>query len=217
MTDYSAVADAVATTGMRARGAFVDDGRTVVMIGNVGGEMWPSFRSGTPDDAGAEPDPLDAWTRSMLGPIAERFGAGFVHPSDEPYRPFQRWAALADTVFPSPIGLLIHPRFGLWHAYRGAFVFDGEIAGVPAVDRGIESPCVSCLGQPCLTACPVDAFTADGYDVEACADHLRGGAEPACRVVGCHARTACPVGVEFTYGDDQMRFHMGAFAAARGV
>ena len=44
----------------------------------------------------------------VLRPIAAQFGATYVHPSDEPFQPFQRWAQRADDVWSSPIGLLVH-------------------------------------------------------------------------------------------------------------
>ncbi len=89
----------------------------------------------------------------MLGPIAVSLGATFVHPSDEPFRPFQRWAQLADDVFSSPIGLLIHPEHGLWHAYRGAFLFAHELSDLPVTGLS-ESPCLTCADQPCLVDMP---------------------------------------------------------------
>ncbi len=222
--DYDSIAAAVAETGMVARGGFtpeVDDGVPpltdgrptvgVVVVGNIGGTMWPGFRAAEP----AGPDPLDRWTRSVLTPIAERFGADFVHPSDEPFQPFQRWAERADDVWPSPIGLLVHPEFGLWHAYRGAFLFADRVIGIPATGNA-ASPCLSCSEQPCLTSCPVGAFTPGGYDVAACAGHVGSGDEPRCLQQGCRARLACPVGIEHRYGADQMQFHMRAFVGAHG-
>jgi hypothetical protein len=216
---YADVVAALEPTGMVARGGFVvrgdddvpvrSDGspaRTVVIIGNVGGAMWPVFRAAEPD----APDPLDTWTRSVLAPLASSLGASFVHPSDEPFQPFQRWARRAEGIAASPIGLLIHPVHGLWHAYRGAFLFADELDGIPA-PIGSESPCVTCDGQPCLTTCPVDAFTADGYDADACRGHVRSRLAPVCIDDGCAARRACPVGASNRYGPDQMRFHMRAF------
>lgn len=216
---YGDVVDALAGTDMVARGGFVptaDDAvpdlpdgrrcRTVVVIGNVGGEMWDRFRSAeTPG-----PDPLDRWTRATLRPIADDLGAAYVHPSDEPFQPFQRWAQRADDVWQSPIGLLVHPTYGLWHAYRGAFLFPDEMAGLPPVGER-ANPCLACADQPCRSTCPVDAFTNEGYDSDACAGHVRSGDQPACLDDGCAARRACPVGVEYRYGPDQMRFHMEAF------
>jgi hypothetical protein len=217
---YADVATAVRPTGMIARGGFhpePDDGidplpdgravRTIVLIGNVGRAMWPVFRGQEP----AGDDPLDSWTRQVLTPIADELGASFVHPSDYPYRPFQQWARRADDVFTSPIGLLIHPTHGLWHAYRGAMLFGERILDLPSVGAR-RSPCDSCADRPCLHTCPVGAFGDDGYDTERCAGHLRSGRRPRCLDDGCAARLACPIGRASTYGDDQMQFHMRAFA-----
>lgn len=216
---YTDVAAAVEPTGMLVRGGFAvmeDDGapahttgrptRAIVVVGNVGGAMWPRFRREERD----EPDPLDAWTRRMLEPIADRFGADFVHPSDAPYPPILRWAQRAADVWPSPIGLLIDRDHGLWHAYRGALMFPDDVVDLPVPVR-TESPCVTCH-QPCLTTCPVDAFAPDSYDHDRCRDHVRSGLEPHCLTDGCAARRACPVNAGGYYDPDQMAFHMRAFA-----
>ena len=220
---YDDVAAAVADTGMMLRGGFEvsgDDGvpnladgrpaRCALIVGNVAGAMWERFRAERPDG----PNPLDAWTRAVLRPIAASFGADFVHPSDEPFRPFQRWARRADDVWPSPIGLLIHRTYGLWHAYRGAFLVAEDVTGLPARELG-ASPCVDCVGQPCLTTCPVDAFAPGAYDADRCAAHVASGETPACLSEGCAARLACPVAPDGRYGPDQMRFHMRAFVGLR--
>jgi hypothetical protein len=219
VTDYATVAAAIEPTGMIARGGFepepgdapdLADGRscaTVVMVGNIRGAMWSRFRREEP----AGDDPLDRWTRAVLGPIASEFGADFLHPSDKPFQPFQRWAQRADDVWSSPIGLLVHPTYGLWHAYRGAFLFADAVRGLPPVGSA-TSPCLACVDQPCLSTCPVDAFTPGGYDSDGCAAHVRSRTAPVCGEVGCAARLACPIGQEFRYDPDQMRFHMRAFA-----
>jgi hypothetical protein len=221
---YDEVAEAIESTGMLARGGFVtrpDDGvprlpdgrevHTVVVVGNVGGRMWSHFRAERRD----VPDPLDDWTRRTLGPIAERFGAGYVHPSDEPFIPMQRWAQRADDVFESPIGLLVHPDHGLWHAYRGALLFADPVDGLPVVGMR-PSPCVTCAGQPCRSTCPVGAFVTDDgglldYDHVGCRRHVASGVEPHCLTEGCAARRACPINAAGRYGTDQMTFHMRAF------
>jgi hypothetical protein len=221
--EYGDIAAGVAATGMVARGGFVpvesdrvptlDDGRsarTVVVIGNIGSAMWPKFRSG--EQPG--PNPLDAWTRRVLAPVAASLGATFLHPSDEPFQPFQQWAQRADDVWPSPIGLLVHATHGLWHAYRGAFLFADDVDGVPPVG-GHVSPCLGCRDQPCLSACPVDAFSSAGYDADSCAGHVAAGDDPRCLSAGCAARIACPVAPDLRYGSDQMYFHMQAFVGAR--
>lgn len=181
---------------------------TVVLIGNVGSDLWPHVAPFT--DAGT--DPLDRWTRRVLDPIAAGCGAQAAYPFSHPPLPFQRWAMRSAPVHRSPLGMLIHPEYGLWHAYRAAFLFP-ETHDLP---HRLEapSPCATCDDKPCLAACPVGAFTISGYDVAACAGHLASRNEPRCADSGCHARAACPVGVENTYREDHMRFHMAAFRRA---
>jgi len=234
MIRYDELAAEIESTGMVARGGFepgpddgvprFDDDRptvAVVVVGNIGGAMWPSFRAARPIGAAGSADPLDDWTRAVLGPVADRFGARFLHPSDEPFIPMQRWARRADDVFESPIGLLIHPDHGLWHAYRGVLLFADPVVGLPAVG-GRRSPCDSCTDRPCLSTCPVDAFSHGDdrgrvhYDHERCRSHVRSGDEPVCATAGCAARLACPIGADRRYGVDQMAFHMRAFVGGDG-
>ncbi|MEZ5775791.1 MAG: hypothetical protein R3D33_14110 [Hyphomicrobiaceae bacterium] len=137
-------------------------------------------------------------------------------PSDRPYQPFQQWAMRAEPVTPSPLGLLIHPEHGLWHAYRAALAFPDLVDDLPP--RGEHpSPCATCVARPCLSACPVGAFDGRGYDVAVCVGHLRSGRPPDCLAHGCHARAACPVGLTARYPHAQIRFHMAAFHRARSA
>ena len=189
------------------------DGRmpaTLLLIGNVGGSLWPAFSQSVEAGDGA-PDPLNRWTERVIGAIARAAGAEPLYPfGGAPYLPFQRWAMRAEPVAPSPLGILIHPDYGLWHAYRGALAFAERLVLPPRVER--PRPCDSCAGRPCLSACPVGAFTGQGYDVPACLTHI---ASPGrvCMAAGCLARRACPVGTTYGYGEAQARFHMSAFRA----
>lgn len=213
------LAAAIAGHGFVTRGGFYPaaaDGvpgepATVVLIGNAGPAMWRAFTQDVP--APTEADPLDAWTRGVLGVVAERLGASALFPFDgPPYWPFQRWAQRADGVFPSPIGPLIHPAYGLWHAYRAAFLF-AERLDLPARPQG-RSPCESCAGKPCLAACPVGALSPGAYDVPGCVAHLDAPAGADCMDLGCRARRACPVGRDDPYAAAQAAFHMAHFRRA---
>ena len=189
------------------------DGRplaSVVLIGNAGRAMWPEFsrwRDRQFDRGGA--DPLDRWSKSLIDPLAERYGAVAFYPSDRPYQPFQQWAKRAEGLTASPLGMLIHPVFGLWHGYRGALGFAEPLPGHLA--DAATSPCAACVKKPCLTTCPVGAIDAKVFDVAACRAHLVTPAGQAgCMVQGCVARNACPVGAGHRYPQEQLRFHMAA-------
>jgi epoxyqueuosine reductase QueG len=145
----------------------------------------------------------------MIGAVAGKFGATSVSPSDRPFLPFQQWAMRAEGLRPSPLGILMHPEYGLWHAYRGALLFDRAI-GIEGHETG-EHPCDFCVSKPCLSACPVEAFTAEGFAFDRCISHLRRPEGVACRESGCRARNACPVGAGYRYPAEVQAFHMAKF------
>jgi hypothetical protein len=179
--------------------------RTVVLAGNAGPQMWRRFEAAR----AAGELTLDAWSERVLSGLAAQWQARAVFPFERPYLPFQRWAMRAEPCHPSPLGILIHPDYGLWHSYRGALLF-GDAIELPPPDVR-ESPCAACAAKPCLAACPAAAFTGAGYDVPACAGHLAGTPEPACMRIGCLARHACPVGRDYRFEPAQASFHMQAF------
>ena len=217
---YDAIVRALANQGLIARGAFrpaagegLPAGTVVaLMVGNAGPAMWRFFEAGRRDEA----DAMNRWTRRVLDAVAADVAASAHYPFDgPPWLPFQRWAARAEAVFPSPIGMSIHQRHGLWHAWRGVLAFAGEVEGM-APRRGGRSPCERCAAKPCLAACPAGAFPAGGYDVPACTGHLKALAGADCMALGCRARRACPVGRDATYLPAQAAFHMAAFLDANG-
>ena len=180
--------------------------RAVLLIGNGGAGYWPAFarwRAAQPADT---KNPLDTWSRLVIAKAARATGGRVVMPNDRPYAPFQQWAMRAEGLRPSPLGLLIHPRYGLWHAFRGALLFDVEIP-IQGAAEAIHL-CDLCVGKPCLNSCPVSAYSQAGFAYEACVSHVRGG---ACRS-GCLARNACPQGAEWRYPAEVQAFHQRAFA-----
>jgi len=191
-----------------AKDGLADDIMTVVIVGNAGPNMWQVFYQ-SPEFKDAF-DPLDAWSVRVIEKIANDLGAEAIFPFDgPPYFPFQRWAQKADHVWPSPIGPLIHQHFGLWHAYRGALLFRQKIDLEPL--HRTKPPCETCGDKPCLSGCPVGAFSPDHYDVAACVEHLKSNNGTACMSGGCRARQACPVGQAYQYEPDHAQFHMSHF------
>jgi hypothetical protein len=186
---------------------------TVVLLGFAGRAGWPAFAA-APEARDGAPDPLDRWSRRVVDGLAARWGGVALYPfGGPPWLPFQRWAQRAEAVFPSPLGLLIHPVWGLWHSYRGAVALRERLPIPPQATAA--NPCDGCAARPCLTACPVGAFTPGSYDVDACADHLATSSGEVCMTAGCLARRACPVGADHRYGTKAAGFHMRSFRASR--
>lgn len=193
--------------------AFVDGrpARALMLVGWRGRAGWVGFAA-SPERRDGVPDPLDRWSRRVIGDLATRLGAAALFPFDgPPWWPFQRWGMRAEGLSVSPLGLLIDGEVGLWHGWRGALVLAEDLGGDAPPQA---SPCATCAGRPCLSACPVDAFTGTHYDVAHCRDHVEGHAGGLCRTDGCRARDACPVGRGHRYAPDQIRFLMNAFRAS---
>lgn len=194
--------------GLVLLGSIVEGGRTRVMVGNAGSRMVPHV-PGLPE-ADPRDDPVNRWTRQVMEPIAEEFGATVSYPFDgPPWHPFVSWMLATGQAFISPLGLAVHPRYGLWFALRAALLFDRVLALDPP---DAASPCETCPDRPCLSACPVGAFTGTAYDAEGCRDHLATTAGDDCMTQGCRARRACPVGTAWRYTPAHAGFHMRAFA-----
>jgi len=220
MSIYKELGDALTPQGFILRGGFrlntedkesLGKANTLVMIGNGGAAFWRHFDEERPDLS----NPMDHWTGQTLSGFADIFGARAIYPFEgPPYYPFQQWAQRCEPVYPSPIGPLIHPKFGLWHAYRCVFLFDEEF-DVPALES-TPSPCDICLEKACLNACPAGVFDNGGYDVPACTTHLKASEGTDCMGFGCVARRACPIGQKFTYAPEQAQFHMEKFLESNG-
>jgi hypothetical protein len=181
------------------------------LIGNrpVDGQhrMWPVFCA-SPENSDGLPDPLDRWTKRVIDPIADEFSAEVAYPFGVETYPFQRWAKRVMGLQASPLGILIDPDHGLWTGFRAALIFPETFDFPSQVHR--QHPCDTCSEKPCLTACPIGAFSDSGFAVNDCRDHVVSRQSPDCLDIGCIARAACPVGIPYTAA--QIRFHMAAFA-----
>jgi len=226
ISSVETVVRAIGAGGLSVRGSFIPDAcehgppfldgtccGTVVLLGWTGGDQWPVFASSLEFHDGL-PDPLNRWSRRLIDGMATELGAAAFYPfGGPPWLDFQSWALKAEPVHRSPLGLLIHPQWGLWHSYRGALGLR-ECLDLPQQKRA-ASPCESCRGKPCLSACPVSAFATDRpYDYAACRSHLEGAGED-CRTRACAARRACPIAPEKRYSQPQAAFHTRALLTNR--
>ncbi len=208
--DFDTIVEHVESTGFIYLGGFHPEARqTLVLIGNAGPDMWQKFTACCNPDTTT----LDDWTRQTISHLADMLDARALFPFDTPPQPFLTWAEKTGETFTSPIGLSIHPAYGLWHGYRAALVFEHALK-LPPVKA--KSPCNTCAAKPCLTTCPAGAFTMQGYDVPGCVKYIQTADQSDCLDLGCRARRACPIGREFHYSPQQARFHMSAFVKAQG-
>jgi|GEM_PF-79743 len=193
--------------------AFATDGiplepySRLVLFGNGGGHLWEALKSSTMGRGIDSADPVDDFSQKLTEHfICHYLPAAQTHifypgPSSVS---LMQLGALANWSHPSPLGLGIHPHYGLWFAYRAAFL---TTAVLPLQRKELSArPCDSCVEKPCVTACPAGA-TSDSqpFDVQICYDHrLQSGSDCASQ---CLARAACPVGAEYVYSNQQTAHH----------
>ena len=190
--------------GLRDLGDCTDAGETITLIGPDEPRFWGIFTASAEFQDGA-PDPMDRWSLRVIGDVARTLKAEPLFPfGGPPYHPFHSWAVASGRFWASPIGFLVHDEAGLFASFRGAIRWDK-----PAETGSTAQPCVACTA-PCKSACPVGAFSDNGYDVAACKAHVTSPAGADCRDAGCLARRACPVGSNRRL-PAQSAFHMEAF------
>lgn len=180
---------------------------TVLLIGPAEPGYWAHLTA-QPEWRDGRPDPVDRWSRRVIGRMACDLGAKALFPfGGPPYRPFYAWALRSGRAWDSPVRLLVHDRAGLWTSYRGALALKVPVALPPPAAK----PCLTCDAHPCLTACPAGALTGDGYDVPKCHDWLDRAEGADCLSRGCRVRRACPVSQSHGRVADQSAYHMSQF------
>ncbi len=185
----------------------------VVLLASGGRAFWEAFRRAWPRMEEAAPHPLDRFSETAVGALAAHLRQW--DPGTVDVFPFHHarqllgfgrllgGAAHAPWSAAAPFGLAVDPVFGPWWVWRGALLTALEL---PPSDMPADASCTGCPA-PCVQACPVGAVAMEGFDWEACAAfRLR---DPCCEE-RCLARSACPVGAEHRYGQEQMAYHYAA-------
>lgn len=197
-----------ATAHLEVLGVLHDGGESIVLLGPRPPGFWPAFTA-SPEYGDGGPDPLDRYSKRIIGALAAAWGGKALFPSDgPPYPPFIAWALATGHVWQSPVGLMVHDRQGLWLSFRGAV----RLPVLLPLPEASVNPCAACEGRPCLSACPVGALGTDGYDVPACKAYLRSPEGAGCMERGCAVRRTCPVSRAHGRLAEQSAFHMRAFA-----
>ena len=200
------LAQDLAAERLFSAGMVHEAGQTVVLLAPDEPGFWAHVTA-QPEFADGEPDPLDRWSKRVIGALAARHGGDAVFPSDgPPYPPFFRWALASGEVFVSPVQMLVHRRMGLWTSFRGAL----RLPGMLELPEPGGTPCANCPA-PCVTACPVQALTPQGYDTAACHAWLDLPTGANCLSAGCLARRSCPLSESYGRLAEQSAWHMRHF------
>ena len=139
---------------------------SLVLLGPAEPGFWAHVTA-TPEFADGAPDPLDRWSRRVIGALADELaceiGARALFPfGGPPWHPFIGWARRSGRAWPSPVGLLVHDTAGLMLSYRGALALPERIAlpprgCAPATAAPISpaaAPARSRPSAPTATTCP---------------------------------------------------------------
>jgi hypothetical protein len=191
------------TQATRAEDIPLLDYTSLVLIGHGGRRLWPALTAIGLKTA----DPVDHFSRVMTQRFIDDFLGGppvlMLYPTAYNI-PLQRLGALAGWHHPSPLGLGINGTYGLWFAYRAAFLTTQPL---PSIREPITpSPCDTCQDKPCIKACPAQAVRGVGqFKVSTCVD-FRLQEKSVCQD-RCLSRLACPVAPEHRYGSDQLSYH----------
>jgi len=149
------------------------------LFGHGGRRMWdvlPVTDSGHPIDDHARLR-VDWFAREVIGD--KDYVLAF--PNPKLVLPLQRLGRYLNISRPSVLGIDIHPKFGLWFAYRAVFLTKVRIPEVRELD--FQPACESCVERPC-------------QGEKNSHFHL--------------ARLACPIASEHKYSMAQIEYHMGS-------
>lgn len=179
--------------------------RSLILFGPAEPGFWAHVTA-QPEFADGREDPLDRWSARVVTALADQVGGTALFPfGGPPWHPFIRWATRTGRARPSPVGLLVQDEAGLMVSYRGAIALPVAVAHTPTA-----SPCPTCA-QPCRSACPVGALSAEGYDTAACHAFLDTPAGQDCLGRGCAVRRACPISQSYGRTEAQSAWHMERF------
>jgi epoxyqueuosine reductase len=191
------------TTPMLASGVPLSDYRRLLLLGHGGRRLWTALQKWGWQTA----DPIDHYSTQITRQFIRHYLGDpptcWLYPNAPYLVPLQQLGTWAGWSYPSPLGQGIHPEFGVWFAYRAAFLTTVELPLCVEPER--PSPCASCLAKPCIATCPVEAVQMDRFDVDGCA-HYRLRTQSPC-VDRCLARLACPVFPEHRYTLAQIQYH----------
>jgi epoxyqueuosine reductase QueG len=194
--------------------AIAPDAKSIIVIANGGRAFWAAFKRHIDENPEwmSRDNPLDDFTRMVverdIAPPLSRaqIAHTIVYPflSNGPTLNFMEAGRAAGLSAPSILGMMVHPVYGPWIAFRAA-VLVSETIDAPGEALGFD-PCPTCIPRSCITACPANAVSfPKGWDIPTCLTH-RVEVEADC-APRCHARAGCVLGPEHRYIEEELAYH----------
>ncbi len=190
---------------LKKNGISLDAYSHLMLTGNGGTLFWARLQ-----EAGLKTaDPVDTFsiqlTQQFITHYLDNPPQVQLYPLTDFILPLTQLGELAGWSHPAPIGQGINATFGVWFAYRSAFLVNGRF---PTMSQpATPSPCTHCDDKPCITACPPAAVHPTAFNIYTCA-HYRITPHSAC-ADRCLARLACPIAPEHRYSLPQIQYHYG--------
>lgn len=177
---------------------------TLCILGHGGRALWENL----PKPVLEEEHPFDNFSLQQVQWLNEQvirdpalkilFPGGY-------FIPLQKIGRFLNVSRPSVLGLDMNQEFGVWFAFRAAFLTGKEVPEIQPLS--FASACDTCRDKPCQTACPPAAVkdVAANFQMKVCATY-RLSQNSQC-IDKCLARLACPYKSEHRYPIEQSRYH----------
>lgn len=175
----------------------------LVLVGHGGRRMWQAMQTRAMHTADPVDDYSVAKTRQFIKQYLDGVPVLWLYPGTPYLVPLQQLGEAAGWSYRSPLGSGISPVYGVWFAYRAAFLV-ADAVPLMRDTLGI-SPCASCPDKPCIATCPASAAAETAFNVHACAAYRLQVHSPCAD--RCLARLACPFFPDHRYTMDQVQYH----------
>ena len=190
--------------------------KSVIVIANGGSEMWEYFLSdvrAAPEIFTEQEHPLDCWLQThfeKIDPAPPPTRKWIRCAATDQFLDFRPLAITAGLGSHSHLGLVIHPKYGLWISLRAA-IFTTEYFAPSRLL--IQNPCSSCP-KFCAQSCVGNAFTENGWSISQCADfHQRSS---ACES-SCLSRLSCPIGKDYQHSTLAHHYHSNKRSGRKAI
>jgi len=188
--------------------------KSAIVIGNAGRNFWNAytvFLEANPDYPKDSARALDNYTADAVRKVSKDLDENGIsnrlifywEQVDGRFVPLMRLAEQAGMGKPGKIGVMIHPEYGPWLAYRAVILTTVELEPTaPLIDF---NPCDDCEA-PCVPACTGESMSDTGWDMNKCT--MAKVVNKDC-AKACAARWECVLGQNYRYPPEEIAYHSG--------